>query len=195
MTATADPNLELLANLHYITVERYHAMIEAGVLGEDDPVELLNGKIVNRGPISCFHAACLTNLNEYFVKLLAGKYLCSQGHPITIACGSEPEPDYVIAALNEHNYLDHHPYPEDIHLLIEVADRTLPRDRGAKREIYARAGIPEYWIINLIDRQLEIFTEPDPAAGTYGSERILSERDTLRDHPLAGTVAVSQWIP
>ncbi|WP_116105161.1 Uma2 family endonuclease [Lewinella sp. IMCC34191] len=195
MTATADPNIELLAHLHFITVERYHAMIEAGILGEDDPVELLNGKIVNRSPIGRFHAVCVRTINAHFVKLLDGKYLCSQEQPITIAEGSEPEPDYVIAWLSEHNYLDHHPYPEDIHLLIEVADKTLPRDRGAKRGIYACAGIPEYWIVNLIDRQLEIYTQPDLAAGTYTQERILHERDTLIDHPLAGTVAINRWIP
>ena len=195
MTATADPNIELLAHLHFITVERYHAMIEAGILGEDDPVELLNGKIVDMSPIGRFHAVCVRTINAHFVKLLDGKYLCSQEQPITIAEGSEPEPDYVIAKLGGQRYLDHHPYPEDIHLLIEVADKTLPRDRGAKQSIYARAGIPEYWIVNLIDRQLEIFTEPDVTTGTYGKERVLGERDTLMNHPLAGTVAINQWIP
>ena len=110
MTATAaDPTLELLANLHYITVERYHAMIEAGILGEDDPVELLNGKIVDTSPIGRFHAVCVDNLNEYFVTSLAGRFRCRQEQPITIPGGSEPEPDYVIAALREQQYLDHHP--------------------------------------------------------------------------------------
>ena len=79
--------------------------------------------------------------------------------------------------------------------MIEVADRTLPRDRGAKLRIYARAGIPEYWIFNLIDRRLEIYTLPDKDRGAYGNERILNESETLRDHPLAGTVAVGAWIP
>ena len=195
MTATADPNIELLAHLHFITVERYHAMIEAGILGEDDPVELLNGKIVDMSPIGRFHAVCVANINEYFVPLLVGRYRCRQEQPITIHGGSEPEPDYVIAKLGGQRYLDHHPYPEDIHLLIEVADNTLPRDRGAKKSIYARAGIPEYWIVNLIDRQLEIFTEPDVTTGTYGKERVLGERDTLMNHPLAGTVAINRWIP
>ena len=195
MTAPADPTIELLAHLHYITVERYHAMIDAGILGEEDRVELLDGKIVEMSPIGRLHAVCVRNLNAYFVPLLADRYVCSQEQPITIPDGSEPEPDYVIASLRDQQYLDHHPFPEDIHLLIEVADRTLTRDRGAKRGIYARAGIREYWIVNLIDRQLEIYTEPDVQSGTYTRERVLGERDTLNDHSLAGTVVISKWIP
>jgi Uma2 family endonuclease len=195
MTATADPQLELLANLHYITLERYHAMIEAGILGEDDPVELLAGKIINTSPIGRFHAVCVDNLNEYFVIKLAGAYRCRQEQPITIPNGSEPEPDYVIATRHDHQYLTHHPYPEDIHLLIEVADQTLARDRGAKHAIYARAGIPEYWIFNLIERQLEIYTEPDTVRGTYKVERILVETDTLENHLLAGSVSVAALLP
>ena len=195
MPVNTNHTIELLANLHLLTVDRYHAMIKAGILGEDDRVELLNGKIVDSGPVGPYHAVCVRTINAHFVKLLDGTYLCSQEQPITIAEGSEPEPDYVIAKLSGQRYLDHHPYPEDIHLLIEVADKTLPRDRGAKKGIYARAGIPEYWIVDLIDRQLEIFTEPDLTAGTYAKERVLGERDTLMNHPLAGTVAINQWIP
>ena len=97
--------------------------------------------------------------------------------------------------MQDSQYLDHHPYPEDIHLLIEVADRTLSRDRGAKLIIYARAGIPEYWIVNLIEQQLEVYTEPDTQAGTYTNHRILGVQETLNDHPLAGTVALNTWLP
>ena len=136
MTATADPSLELLANLHYITVERYHAMIEAGVLEEDDSVELLNGKIVDMSPIGRLHAVCVRSLNAYFVKHLEGNYLCSQEQPITIAEGSEPEPNYVIASLDEHHYLQHHSYPENIHLLIEVADSPPPRPGSKTRHLW-----------------------------------------------------------
>jgi Uma2 family endonuclease len=195
MTAAADAQLELLANLHYITLERYHAMIDADILGEDDRVELLTGKIVTMSPIGRFHAVCVSNLAEYFVPNLAGTYRCRQEQPITIPDGSEPEPDYVIATRHDHRYLSHHPYPEDIHLLIEVADRTLARDRGAKRTIYAHAGIPEYWIVNLIERQLEIYTEPDTERGMYGAERTLQETDRLEDHYLAGTVDVAELLP
>jgi Uma2 family endonuclease len=195
MTATADAELELLTNLHYITLEHYHAMIEAGILGEDDRVELLAGKLVTMSPIGRFHAVCVRNLATFFVPLLKDDYTCSQEQPITIADGSEPEPDYVIATRHDHRYLVHHPYPEDIHLLIEVADRTLARDQGAKRTIYAHAGIPEYWIINLIERQLEIYTEPDTERGTYEAERTLAETDRLEDHPLAGTVEVAELLP
>ncbi len=140
-----------------------------------------------------YHAVSVRSIDAHFVTRLASNYLCSQQQPNTIAGG--PEPDYVIARRRALNYLDHHPYPEDIHLVIEVAEATLARDRGAKLDIYARAGIPEYWILNLIDRQLEIFTEPDTQAGTYARQGVLQERETLEDHPLAGTVALAQWLP
>ncbi|OAV43880.1 Uma2 family endonuclease [Lewinella sp. 4G2] len=195
MTAIAHPQLDLLANLHFITLERYHAMIEAGILGEDDPVELLAGKIVDMSPIGRFHAVCVRNLATYFVPLLKDAYICSQEQPITIPSGSEPEPDYVIATRHDHQYLDHHPYPEDIHLLIEVADKTLARDRGSKLNIYAAAGIPEYWIFNLIERQLEIYTEPDMEKGVYAAERVLTHAEVLEGHALAGTVGVGGLLP
>ena len=194
MTAV-NPSLELLSHLHYITLERYHAMIEAGILGEDDAVELLAGRIVDRSPIGRFHAVCVDNLAEYFLPKLSGNYRCRQEQPITISTGSEPEPDYVIATRHDHQYLTHHPYPGDIHLLIEVADRTLDRDQGTKRRIYAEAGIPEYWIFNLVERQLEIYTAPDTESGTYGELTILAEDAQVQDHPLAGTVAVAALLP
>ena len=194
MTAT-DSTLELIAHLHHISLDRYHAMIAAGILGEDDPVELLAGKIIDMSPSGRYHAVCVTQLAEWFLPRLKNQYICRQEQPITIPSGSEPEPDYVIAARRDHKYLTHHPYPEDIYLLIEVADQTLARDRGAKLRIYAAAGIPEYWILNLIDRQVEIYADPDTVAGSYAKRHILGEAEIIVAHPLAGRVAVVNLLP
>ncbi len=192
---SANLDLDLLSNLHFITLERYHAMIDADILGENDAVELLNGKIVDMSPIGKFHAVCVDNLAEYFIPLLKNYYRCRQEQPITIPAGSEPEPDYVIAKRHDHQYRTHHPYPEDIYLIIEVADKTLAQDRGSKRRIYASAGINEYWVFNLIERQLEIYTDPDTASGAYQQERVLSSKQTLINHRIAGTFAVDDLLP
>lgn len=195
MTAVANPDLQLLADLTYISLDRYHAMIEAGILNEDDTVELLNGKIVDISPIGRFHAVCVSNLAEFFIPKLSRLYRCRQEQPITILTGSEPEPDFVVATRHPHLYLDHHPYPEDIHLLIEVADQTLKRDQEAKLAIYARAGIQEYWILNLVERQLEIYTQPDNTLSIYKEGQTLQESAMLTDHPLAGTVPIKELLP
>lgn len=169
-------------------------MIEVGILGDEDHVELLDGKIIEISPIGRFHASCVRNLITFFVPRLVGKFTCSPEQPISIADGSEPEPDFVIATYREDNYASGHPVPADIQLLIEVADKTLARDRSVKASIYARAGIPEYWIINLIDRQLERHTAPDAENGLYGKVQIIEEAGTLT-HALTGEVTLLTLLP
>ncbi len=194
MSTVASPPLELLYPVHTFTLEEYHLMIETGILDEDDRVELLEGKIITMSPIGRFHAACVRKLTVLFVQRLSDRYAVSQEQPINMSNGSQPEPDFVIATFREDHYAAGHPTPEDVHLLIEVADKTLDRDRGPKARIYARAGIPEYWIINLIDRQLEVFTDPQPEQGTYATSRILAETDTL-GHEFTGNRPVVDLLP
>ncbi|MEO0732347.1 MAG: Uma2 family endonuclease [Bacteroidota bacterium] len=156
MSAILTAPLELIYPVHRFSVEDYHKMIDIGILGDEDRVELLDGKIIEMSPIGPFHAACVSKLAKFFFRHIANDYSCRQEQPITITVGSEPEPDFIVATYRKDEYATGHPHPQDIHLLIEVADKTLERDRTAKAIIYARAGIPEYWIVNLIDRQLEI---------------------------------------
>ncbi|MBE9129771.1 MULTISPECIES: Uma2 family endonuclease [unclassified Coleofasciculus] len=141
------------------SVAQYHQMIRSGILTEDDPVELLEGWIIYKMPKNPPHRAAtkLTrNALEDIVPL--GWYVDAQ-EPITLD-NSEPEPDVVIVRGNTRDYLDRHPGSQDIALVVEIADSTLERDRTFKKRIYARAGIQVYWIINLPEQQLEVYTEP-----------------------------------
>lgn len=194
MAAATSPSLELLYPVHTFSVEEYHRMIETGILDEDDRVELLDGKIIAMSPIGRFHAACVSKLTKFFILRLSDRLTCRQEQPIIIPNISEPEPDFVIVTFREDNYVSGHPSPRDIHLLIEVADKTLDRDRGPKFGIYARAGIAEYWIINLIDRQLEVFTQPETNTGRYAQQQIYAETDTL-DHRFTGRLPVTDLLP
>jgi Uma2 family endonuclease len=152
-----------------LTVEQYHAMVRNGILGEDDPVELLNGWLVTKMTKSTFHRAATKLVSVALEKTIpAGWYVDSQ-NPITLAT-SEPEPDAVVVRGSTLQYLDRHPGPDALALVVEVADASLRRDRSLKRVDYADAGIPVYWIVNLAERRVEVYTEP------YGKGRRASYR-------------------
>jgi Uma2 family endonuclease len=145
------------------SVAEYHRMIEAGILTEDDPVELLEGWIVPKMPHNPPHDGTVQR-----VKNRLGRQL-PPGWDLRIQCAvttgeSEPEPDGAVVRGDETSYDHRHPGPADIGVLIEVADATLSRDRHEKGRLYARARIPIYWIINLVDRWIEVYTDPDAAA-------------------------------
>lgn len=175
------------------SLERYHAMIERGIFDEDDRFELLFGKIVPISPIGRFHAACVSKLAELFITRLSGRYSCRQEQPITIVGSiSEPEPDYVVASYKGNSYVTGHPTPEDILLVIEVSDRTLAKDQTAKQTLYAQSNIPEYWIVNLIERQIEVYTKPKDEG--YQADTIYKEGASF-DHPMLGEVEVDAILP
>lgn len=140
-------------------VEQYHKMIDLGILSDDDPVELLEGWLVCKMPKSPPHRVTTKlALNALEAIAPAGWYVDTQ-EPITLT-DSEPEPDVAIVRGNTRDYLDRHPGASDIALVVEVADSNLERDRTTKQRLYARHGIPVYWIINLLELQIEVYTEP-----------------------------------
>jgi len=188
------PNAGLLfADEFQWSLEHYHRMIEAGVLDEDDRIELLYGKIIKMSPVGRFHATSVRKINKLLVKRLSDRYTCSQEQPIAILPRSEPEPDYILATYRDDDYLNGHPEVNDIHLLIEVSDKTLRKDREVKMVLYAQAGIKEYWIVNLIERQLEIYLNPVPA-GTFDDQLIYAEDDAF-EHEIVGTLKIRQLLP
>lgn len=177
-----------------LTLDRYHRMIATGILGPDDKLELLNGKLVKKTSISPGHASCLKILSKYFNRRYLDQYELMSENPITLPLRSEPEPDFTIAKLREDNYFGAHPVPEDVYLVIEIADNSLTRDRLHKASIYAMEGIAEYWIVNLRQRQVELHLEPDRQYGTYG--RVLrSKSGTTFDSPFVGQVKVDDLLP
>ncbi|MEC4864732.1 MAG: Uma2 family endonuclease [Jaaginema sp. PMC 1078.18] len=141
------------------TLEDYHRMIAAGVL-DDKAVELVRGEIVEMSPEGEPHAYYSSEASEYLTILLGKKASIRQAKPITLLNNSEPEPDIAIVQRLGREYLTHHPYPENIFWVIEYANSSLAKDTTLKYEMYAEAGIPEYWLVNLPRRELIIFRDP-----------------------------------
>lgn len=157
------------------SVDEYHRLAEAGVLGEDDRVELLEGWIVekmNQRPIHGFVVGLLT---ELIASALPAGWIVRCQLPITTE-RSEPEPDLAIVSGSHLDYRNRHPVGKECRLVIEVADTSVQRDR-AKTLIYSRAGVHEYWIINLAEKRLERFSRP--TEGQYSTEDQLAQCDAI----------------
>lgn len=143
------------------TVEDYYAMAESGILNADDHVELIEGGIIRMSPIGVRHMGCVNTVNEEFVPRFRGKAIVSIQNPVRLNDLSEPVPDIVLLKYRSDRYRRHMPTAEDVLLLIEVADSTIPYDRRVKRPLYAQAGIPEYWLMNLVDNVIEVHRRPE----------------------------------
>lgn len=140
------------------SINEWHELVDSGVL-QGKPVELLEGNIVHMSPEGIEHSYTNRSVVKYLRQLLAQKAEIIQAQPITLD-NSEPEPDVTIARLPETIYRNHHPYPQDIYWLIEVSNRTLKKDLEQKIITYARNGIPEYWVIDLVNKKLIVHTQP-----------------------------------
>jgi Uma2 family endonuclease len=140
------------------TVHDYHRAGEVGILHEDDRVELIEGEIVETTPIGSRHAMCVIRLNRLLVPLIGEEALVSPQNPVRLGEHTEPQPD--MAVIRARDYGGSLLHPEDVLLLIEVADTSLSYDRGAKLPLYARAGIPEVLIVDLAGEVIERHTDP-----------------------------------
>ena len=162
------------------TVEEYHRMMDAGILTEDDKVELLNGRIVQMSAQTPPHAGTTQRASDYIKERLAAQAHVRMQLPITLAT-SEPEPDIAIVRIDAGAYGDHHPNASEIFLLIEVSYSTLQIDIEEKALIYARANISDYWVLDVAEREAYIFRNPTPDG--YQSEIILPDNGVVA--PLA----------
>ncbi|MEG4520178.1 MULTISPECIES: Uma2 family endonuclease [unclassified Microcoleus] len=142
-----------------LSIEQYHAIIQAGILTDDDSVELLEGWLVFRMPKNPPHRATTRLVRTALENILPRGWYVGSQEPITLS-NSEPEADIVVVRGDTRQYLDRHPGAEDIALIIEVSDTTLQRDRTVKKRIYARAGIAIYWIVNLVEGLVEVYSQP-----------------------------------
>jgi Uma2 family endonuclease len=177
LTSAADVPTE---PVYRLSVSQYHAMIEHGILTEDDPVELLEGWLVFKMSKNPPHRIATKKLLRALERVVpTGWYVDSQ-EPITTS-DSEPEPDVMVARGDTVDYPDRHPGPHDTAVVIEVADASLNRDRTIKKRAYARAGVPAYWIVNLIERVVEVHTDPTGAVDRpdYKTRRSFAENDSL----------------
>lgn len=163
-------------------------MIEAGILTEKDRVELINGEILEMSPIGNEHSACVKRLNALFNKLLGEKVIVSVQDPVQMGDLSEPEPDIAILKPVEDFYAARRPTPADTLLIIEVADTSLDYDREIKLPLYAESGVPEYWLVNLGNREIE--AHRSPAGDIYKIREIARSGDLLTFHGLGLSVAI-----
>jgi len=169
-------------------------MIEAGILTEDDRVELIRGEIVPKMPSGSRHAGIIKRLISLLGSQIQGRAILDSQNPVHLA-DSEPEPDVAVLAPQADYYESSHPRPADVFLLIEVADSSLDRDRDEKAPLYAENGIPEYWIVNLDDDTVLIHRGPQPE-GMWASITAHGRGDTLTIAALPGvTVAVADVVP
>ncbi len=162
-------------NARLISVKNYDEMIQHGILTTDDKVELLNGIIIEKMPKGIKHAAINDLVAEFFREKLGNRVIIRNQNPIVLNDYSEPEPDLVLAKPPREIYLDRHPTPEDILLIIEISDSTLGRDRVTKSLAYAKAGIQQYIIFNVQDNSLEDYR--NPAADGYQSKQTYRNND------------------
>jgi Uma2 family endonuclease len=173
------------AGLVLLTVEQYHRMAAAGILEEGAPIELLDGLLVRkiRGEgttVNPRHAFVVNLLSKDLMQALEDRkcHYRAPG-PVTLPPHDEPEPDGAIARGTIEDYPDHHPGADDVSCVIEVADSSLQRDRTTKQRIYSSSGIPQYLILNLVDRQAEVHEDPDPQAERYRMRRVLAPDDEI----------------
>jgi Uma2 family endonuclease len=172
--ADAELSASLLSQLEprLFTRAEYHAMAKAGILGDDERVELIEGVIVQMAPIGDWHSGTVRRLNKHAGKHLGDAADVDVQNAIVLA-RSEPEPDLVIVKPN----LPGKPEAKDISLVIEVSETTLRIDRNVKAVIYAAAGIPEYWIVDHPNDQIIQYTVPKE--GKYEQQRLWKRGDTI----------------
>ncbi|MEN9279581.1 MAG: Uma2 family endonuclease [Gloeomargarita sp. DG_1_4_bins_134] len=142
------------------TVQDYHRLLELGFLGEDDHIELIRGELMQMAAKGTAHETCVRRLLRQLPWLIQNRATLQCQAPVSLAVDGEPEPDFAIVRNRPDDYATQHPTPEDILLVIEVADSSLDYDREVKLPLYAEAKISDYWLFNLPDSYLESYSEP-----------------------------------
>jgi Uma2 family endonuclease len=199
LKAASLPLQAQMAGLYRFSVDKYHKLIEIGILTEDDDLELLDGYLVHKMTRNPPHDAAIQKIQKRLFRILPPNWDLRIQSAVTLS-GSEPEPDLAVVRGDETRYLANHPRPSDIGLVIEVADSTLDSDRIDKGRIYAEDGITCYWIVNLFDQQIEVYTLPSSATGTpaFGQRhdyRIGDDVSLLLDGSIVGTISVRDLLP
>ena len=179
---------------HRWTREEYHKMIAAGVFN-DTRVELLDGEIWNMAGQLTPHATAVRKTTAALRDIFGEDAVVDMQLPIAATKWSEPEPDVTVVRGTPDDYDDHHPSPEEVLLLVEVSDTSLRRDRGKKAKSYARAGITDYWIVNLGEQQLEVHRQPTPE-GLYLDITVYTTADSAEPIAAPGElIRVADLLP
>lgn len=149
------------------TVDEYYQMAAAGILHEDDRVELIAGEILQMAPIGSRHAGCVDRINQFFALHVAGQAIVRIQNPIRLNNLSEPEPDMTLLTPRQDFYTASHPGPQDVLLVVEVADTSVGFDRRTKIPLYGRVGIQEAWLVDLTQEHIEVHRQPTSSRRGY----------------------------
>lgn len=166
------------------TVDEYHRMGDAGVLTEDDRVELIHGQVVEMTPIGDDHLSCVNRLNTLFAPLAGREATVSVQNPVVLDRHEEPQPDLTLLRYRADGYKARRPHAEDVLLVIEVADTSLERDRDEKIPLYAQAGVPEAWLVSLSEDAIHVHR--GPRGGRYTEVRTARRGEVLIPSELSG---------
>ena len=158
-------------------------MGQFGIFSEDERVELVCGEIIDMPPIGERHAACVDFLTQLITLRLRRSAIVRVQNPVQLDDYSEPQPDIAVLKRRDDFYRHAHPRPEDVLVVIEVSDSTLELDRKVKLPLYAGAGIPEAWLVNLPEECIEVYS--DPAGGEYQTVRSYARGEVVRSRSLA----------
>jgi Uma2 family endonuclease len=187
------------ASFHRFSVGAYHRMIETGILEENSRIELLEGYLVEKMAKNPPHETAVQRTRKRIARLLPRGWDDRIQAPITLI-DSEPEPDVAVVRGDETTYSQRHPGPADIGLLVEVSDASLEIDQKDKTRIYGRSGIVVYWIVNIPDRQVEVYTNPTGATATPGYAHCQTYRGgsavpLVLDGATVGQIPVDELLP
>jgi Uma2 family endonuclease len=170
-------SIETTFNLRLWTVEEYRRMALTGILDSSERVELIEGKIIRMSAKGTAHRSAVGRTDYLFKEALKNRAWVSVQDPIALNANSEPEPDIAVVKIDPLDYADHHPTPEEVYLIIEVADSSLKFDCDTKGKAYAKAGIADYWVLDVIDRELYVYRQPTLEG--YKSKTVLNEDKTI----------------
>jgi len=175
------------------TVDEYHRMAEAGILHEDDRVELLDGRIVQMTPIGSRHAGCVNHVTALLYRRLGDTVILAIQNPVILGTYWEPQPDIAVLRPRPDAYRTRHPNPEDILLIVEVGDSSVGWDRDTKIPAYAAAGIAEVWLVDLERERVEVYRSPGPRG--YQEIRSLTRGESVSALLVeAGAIAVGEIL-
>jgi Uma2 family endonuclease len=169
--------MQIEATRRLFTVDEYHRMAEAGVLGPEDRVELIDGEVIRMSAMGSRHLACVMRATEMFVAAFRGRAIVSSQIPLGLSEYAEPEPDLSLLERREDFYASKAPVARDAFLVFEISDTTLRYDRDVKLPLYAAAGIPEFWIADLDAGVLRVYREP--SGREYAVNVVLGRDDAV----------------
>lgn len=175
MSAVLNDFQPVMAPHRKLTVSEYHLMGRVGILHEDDRIELIEGEIINMSPIEPLHSGTANILIELLGYPTRGRAIATVQNSIYIAPRSEPQPDFALLRFRADRYKSRLPEVADVLLLVEIADSSARYDREVKLPLYARHGISEYWIINIPEQQIEVYSDPDTDRAQYRQTSIVTQ--------------------